>query len=950
MIYIDPEDDLTNVRSRLEGVESRYVTLVIPAQTQLRSHVAWKLLHARARELGKDILIVSADPQIRSVAQAVKFRVANSLEAAQENKPRPATRPGRSTTPTKGRSTLSRSTPTRSRQLQPSEPWPSARPAHSSQGLQQQSDTPQRDDNSLTRRRDPIPSSNFGADERAYGRSYDYRIDSSPIHSLAGQQIEDPDLLVEDFQQAEDIREAASQQGHDEPDNFDPSSFNTTSRRGNADAFRITPRPQSADPFSFMDEQEINSSGKREQHAQAGLHNYDTNQHAIEDVSDPSATPIENAIEFEGDQGDFVIHSDIAPKAKNQHSWTEPTPDDEEDFVGPARTYGVRPRGSRSGQVPPLPRQQNIESEDALPPVEERPTQTGRTPRTSKSLAGSRSDPLTPRTSKPLPGSRSDALSPRVSKPLPGSRSDSFSPHVSKPLPGSRSGVPSSRASKPLPGSRSDALSPRVSKPLPGSRSDALRAAPLDNRTEMQAPLRERPRPSQPLKPQAVLRHPAPPSRVRPAASAAPAQPRPQHAPASSAKRRGLNLSGGIVIVTAVILVFILVALIAYLVPTANVRVGLPGRSYSHPVQLTMTNAHSTTPGVLSGTPFTHYLSLKGTGTASGTASVGTAHAQGQVIFTNNSTTTSAHIPTGVVITTSTNIQFVTMSDAVASPKGGNFPNTVFVPVQAVKAGTIGNVPPDSITTIPDDSITLIATNTNTPASTIQLSVLNSQAITGGGAGNAPQVKQQDLNAAQATLSTQLQANFMAWLKTQIGPQDVVGLLTKSEKLANQPQVGQILPSGTNTFSLELQATYSVLVLRNSDLQNATREQLNTDLTKEKTFSNYTMANDASISITKPTIKSSGPNQIITFNATGSAVPAITADSVKNQIIGKNISDARSTLQSSIQSVAHTGTIQVDITTSPSFIPWIPFRGDNIQVHFFATPGSTTPPGSGSKK
>jgi hypothetical protein len=399
-----------------------------------------------------------------------------------------------------------------------------------------------------------------------------------------------------------------------------------------------------------------------------------------------------------------------------------------------------------------------------------------------------------------------------------------------------------------------------------------------------------------------------------------------------------------------VILVFILVALIAYLVPTANVRVGLPGRSYSHPVQLTMTNAHSTTPGVLSGTPFTHYLSLKGTGTASGTASVGTAHAQGQVIFTNNSTTTSAHIPTGVVITTSTNIQFVTMSDAVASPKGGNFPNTVFVPVQAVKAGTVGNVPPDSITTIPDDSITLIATNTNTPASTIQLSVLNSQAITGGGAGNAPQVKQQDLDAAQATLSTQLQANFMAWLKTQIGPQDVVGLLTKSEKLANQPQVGQILPSGTNTFSLELQATYSVLVLRNSDLQNATREQLNTDLTKEKTFSGYTMANDAPISITKPTIKSSGPNQLIAFNATGSAVPAITADSVKNQIIGKNISDARTTLQSSIQSVAHTGTIQVDITTSPSFIPWIPFRGDNIQVHFFATPGSTTPPGSGSKK
>jgi len=109
------------------------------------------------------------------------------------------------------------------------------------------------------------------------------------------------------------------------------------------------------------------------------------------------------------------------------------------------------------------------------------------------------------------------------------------------------------------------------------------------------------------------------------------------------------------------------------------------------------------------------------------------------------------------------------------------------------------------------------------------------------------------------------------------------------------------------------------------------------------------MANGAPISITNLTIKNSGTNQLLTFNATGPAVPAITADSVKNQIIGKNISDARSTLQSIIQSVSHTGTIQVDITTSPGFIPWVPFRSDNIQVHFFATSGSTTP-GPGTKK
>lgn len=78
-IYISPDDDLTTVRERLESIQTRKVTLVIPAQTQLRSHVAWKLLYARLRELNKEVLIVSSDPQVRSVAHAVKFTVAHSL-------------------------------------------------------------------------------------------------------------------------------------------------------------------------------------------------------------------------------------------------------------------------------------------------------------------------------------------------------------------------------------------------------------------------------------------------------------------------------------------------------------------------------------------------------------------------------------------------------------------------------------------------------------------------------------------------------------------------------------------------------------------------------------------------------------------------------------------------------------------------------------------------------
>src|SRR5579859_1151495 len=80
-IYISPDDDLTTVRERLEQISARKITLVIPSQTQLRSQTAWKVLYADARKLSKEVVIVSSDPQVRSVAHAGKFRVAHSLES-----------------------------------------------------------------------------------------------------------------------------------------------------------------------------------------------------------------------------------------------------------------------------------------------------------------------------------------------------------------------------------------------------------------------------------------------------------------------------------------------------------------------------------------------------------------------------------------------------------------------------------------------------------------------------------------------------------------------------------------------------------------------------------------------------------------------------------------------------------------------------------------------------
>src|SRR5947209_11987590 len=95
IIYLSPEEELTNVRERLEKIASKRIILVIPAQTQQRSHVSWRLLQARARELKKDILVISSDRQIRSVVKAAGFKVADSLESPPSSRSRIGSRPGR---------------------------------------------------------------------------------------------------------------------------------------------------------------------------------------------------------------------------------------------------------------------------------------------------------------------------------------------------------------------------------------------------------------------------------------------------------------------------------------------------------------------------------------------------------------------------------------------------------------------------------------------------------------------------------------------------------------------------------------------------------------------------------------------------------------------------------------------------------------------------------------
>lgn len=394
-IYISPDDDLTSVRERLEQLPSRRITLVIPSQTQLRSHVAWNLLHKRARELGKKVLIVSSDPQIRSVAQAVNFDVARSLEAPGTARSRPLSRPGRT-----GKSTSAVSA--RSRRSQQPQQWPGERATPQPRSLE----APVEEEAATSGPPSPLPSSYETGSH--YERPYDFRQEEVPsIQPLAREQIEEePDLLLEDYQQARDIRLAAQRASERQAPPSTPEPAPVTPRFPQGSI--ATPMPDaSGDPFAYMEDSQPPPS-LREQRGSALVLDYDSDEHPAVDISEMPTSVIESEVEYRsGDRGDFVSRPE-EPPTPAPRSWAAPAP------------TPVHEPGGAPAPGPEL-------DEDALPPVEEQPAREPPTARPAAAGAAS-NRPLQlpetrPRTARPTPRLARPGVRAVQPHPMPARRS-----------------------------------------------------------------------------------------------------------------------------------------------------------------------------------------------------------------------------------------------------------------------------------------------------------------------------------------------------------------------------------------------------------------------------------------------------------------------------------------------------------------------------------------------
>lgn len=352
IIYLGPEEEMTNVRERLENTDAGYIILVIPPQTHLRSHVGWRLLHSHVRELGQNVLIISSDRQIRAVAKAAGFRVADSLESPPSDRPRPNNRPVRSNMSGKtsqGSNKQASNGNKFRRSLQPGQQQISTSSDEDSRLLSGSED--------LSRESDAYASSTFDIEDMPYDSRYDVPIETipSPQYSAGHQEDDEVDSLAADYYVARSIRKAAQSS---QSSQVSSTIENAETSSGKLEQSSKFPQPSGTedDPLGYIED--IQPSTLPEQRASMFIHDIDQGAPDISDVStDVNVSEAKNLDDVEREMLNYNRTSHPSEEQVLKASDDQETP----------RVYPVPPRNSHLwyGGRPSL---ENFGNEDDLLP------------------------------------------------------------------------------------------------------------------------------------------------------------------------------------------------------------------------------------------------------------------------------------------------------------------------------------------------------------------------------------------------------------------------------------------------------------------------------------------------------------------------------------------------------------------------------------------------------
>lgn len=80
VIIVEPNDDLASVANKLEASQGDQLVLLVPKGTEfLQDPVHWTLVQRQARSLGRAVVVVTQDPDVRRSARGVGFSVFRTM-------------------------------------------------------------------------------------------------------------------------------------------------------------------------------------------------------------------------------------------------------------------------------------------------------------------------------------------------------------------------------------------------------------------------------------------------------------------------------------------------------------------------------------------------------------------------------------------------------------------------------------------------------------------------------------------------------------------------------------------------------------------------------------------------------------------------------------------------------------------------------------------------------
>jgi hypothetical protein len=289
-----------------------------------------------------------------------------------------------------------------------------------------------------------------------------------------------------------------------------------------------------------------------------------------------------------------------------------------------------------------------------------------------------------------------------------------------------------------------------------------------------------------------------------------------------------------------------------------------------------------------------------------GAATIPQSKATGSVVF-RNLTQQTVSIPVGTIVQSSAGIRFVTTKAGDVNPGVGK---TLQLPVEAVEAGTVGNLEADTINAI-EGRVGL------------SLSVSNPEPISGGRELPSVQASDADRERAKQLLMKALEKNAHEKLVSELAPGDL--LFDKTMKVSQTLSEQYDLPPGAagTKLTLTMQVEFSALYAAASDLTRLASLALNASLP-----SGFAAESPAVTlkPVTDPILNPDGTAKW-SMRAERKIVQHIDAAQVTQMIQGFGTWNVESKLKKNLPLAS-----APEIKVAPSWWPWMPIVPFRISV------------------